>query len=53
MHEELELLVIRGRERGASAGLRGLRLQIALARGEVVWRWPATVSAMPSTWLPA
>jgi class 3 adenylate cyclase len=36
MHEELELLVIRGRERGASAGLRGLRLQIALARGEVV-----------------
>ena len=36
MHEELELLVIRGRERGASAGLRGLRLQVALARGEVV-----------------
>ena len=26
----------RGRERGASAGLRGLRLQVALARGEVV-----------------
>jgi class 3 adenylate cyclase len=36
MHEELELLVSRGRERGASAGLRGLRLQVALARGEVV-----------------
>jgi adenylate cyclase len=36
MHEELELLVIRGRERGASAGLRGLRLQVGLARGEVV-----------------
>ena len=36
MHEELEQLVIRGRERGASAGLRGLRLQVALARGEVV-----------------
>ena len=36
MHEELEQLVSRGRERGASAGLRGLRLQVALARGEVV-----------------
>jgi adenylate cyclase len=36
MHEELERLVLRGRERGASAGLRGLRLQVALARGEVV-----------------
>ena len=36
MHDELEQLVIRGRERGASAGLRGLRLQVALARGEVV-----------------
>ena len=36
MHEELELLVTRGRERGASAGLRGLRLQVALACGEVV-----------------
>mgnify|MGYP000143164008 CR=1 FL=1 len=36
MHEELEGLVSRGRERGASAGLRGLRLQVALARGEVV-----------------
>jgi class 3 adenylate cyclase len=36
MHEELETLVSRGREHGASAGLRGLRLQVALARGEVV-----------------
>jgi len=36
MHDDLELLVDRGRERGASAGLRGLRLQVALARGEVV-----------------
>jgi class 3 adenylate cyclase len=36
MHEELERLVSRGRERGASPGLRGLRLQVALARGEVV-----------------
>ena len=36
MHEDLEQLVSRGRERGASAGLRGLRLQVALARGEVV-----------------
>jgi class 3 adenylate cyclase len=36
MHEELEALVSRGRERGASPGLRGLRLQVALARGEVV-----------------
>ena len=36
MHDALEGLVVRGRERGASAGLRGLRLQVALARGEVV-----------------
>jgi len=36
MHEELDRLVSRGRERGASAGLRGLKLQVALARGEVV-----------------
>ena len=36
MHEDLDHLVTRGRERGASAGLRGLRLQVALARGEVV-----------------
>ena len=36
MHEELDRLVSRGREHGASAGLRSLRLQVALARGEVV-----------------
>src|SRR5262245_50729926 len=36
MHDALERLVSRGRERGASAGLRVLRLQVALARGEVV-----------------
>jgi len=36
MHEALDQLVSRGRERGASAGLRGLRLQVALARGEIV-----------------
>lgn len=36
MQESLDLLVSRGRERGASAGLRGLRLQVALARGEIV-----------------
>jgi class 3 adenylate cyclase len=36
MHDELEHLVSRGSEHGASAGLRGLRLQVALARGEVV-----------------
>ncbi len=36
MHDELDRLVLRGSERGASAGLRGLRLQVALARGEVV-----------------
>ena len=36
MHEALELLVTRGRERGASPGLRSLRLQVGLARGEVV-----------------
>jgi class 3 adenylate cyclase len=36
MHEALEVLVSRGREHGASPGLRGLRLQVALARGEVV-----------------
>ena len=36
MHEDLDAMVTRGRERGASAGLRGLRLQVALARGEVV-----------------
>ncbi len=36
MHEALEQLVARGNQRGASAGLRGLKLQVALARGEVV-----------------
>ncbi|MDT7835412.1 adenylate/guanylate cyclase domain-containing protein [Aquabacterium sp. OR-4] len=36
MHDELDQLVSRGRERGASAGLRGLKLQVALARGEIV-----------------
>lgn len=36
MHEELEDLVLRGHARGASTGLRGLRLQVAIARGEIV-----------------
>jgi class 3 adenylate cyclase len=36
MHEVLEALASRGHERGASLGLRALRLQVALARGEVV-----------------
>lgn len=36
MHEALEQLVSRGRQRGASAGLRALRLQLAMAHGEVV-----------------
>ena len=36
MHELLEGMVSRGNERGASSGLRALRLQVALARGEVV-----------------
>ena len=36
MHDLLEGMVSRGSERGASAGLRALRLQIGLARGEVV-----------------
>jgi hypothetical protein len=36
MHELLEGMVSRGSERGASSGLRGLRLQLGLARGEVV-----------------
>jgi adenylate cyclase len=36
MHDLLDAMVTRGRERGASAGLRSLRLQVALARGEVV-----------------
>jgi class 3 adenylate cyclase len=36
MHDLLEGMVSRGSERGASSGLRALRLQVALARGEVV-----------------
>jgi len=36
MHDALERLVSRGREHGASPGLRALRLQVALACGEVV-----------------
>jgi class 3 adenylate cyclase len=36
MHDLLDAMVTRGNERGASSGLRGLRLQVALARGEVV-----------------
>ncbi|MDP1901203.1 MAG: adenylate/guanylate cyclase domain-containing protein [Rubrivivax sp.] len=36
MHDLLEAMVCRGSERGASSGLRALRLQVALARGEVV-----------------
>jgi adenylate cyclase len=36
MHDALENLVQRGSAHGASTGLRGLRLQVALARGEIV-----------------
>jgi adenylate cyclase len=36
MHDALDDLVSRGRAHGASQGLRSLRLQVALARGEVV-----------------
>jgi len=36
MHEVLDGIVSKGSERGASPGLRALRLQIGLARGEVV-----------------
>jgi class 3 adenylate cyclase len=36
MHEVLEGIVLKGSERGASSGLRALRLQIGMARGEVV-----------------
>ena len=36
MHERLDGMVTRGSERGASSGLRGLKLQVGLARGEVV-----------------
>ena len=36
MHEVLAGIVSRGSERGASSGLRALRLQVAVSRGEVV-----------------
>lgn len=36
MHEVLERIVSRGKQHGASLGLRALRMQVALARGEVV-----------------
>jgi class 3 adenylate cyclase len=36
MHDVLETIVQKGSERGASSGLRALRLQIGVARGEVV-----------------
>jgi hypothetical protein len=36
MHEVLAGIVARGTERGASSGLRALRLQVAVSRGEVV-----------------
>jgi adenylate cyclase len=36
MHDVLETMVSRGQERGASSGLRALRLQVAMAYGEVV-----------------
>jgi class 3 adenylate cyclase len=36
MHDLLEGMVNRGSERGASAGLKGLRMQVGVARGEVV-----------------
>ncbi|MFN7882034.1 MAG: FHA domain-containing protein, partial [bacterium] len=36
MHDVLEVIAMRGSERGASSGLRALRLQIGIARGEIV-----------------
>ncbi|MBI3155848.1 MAG: adenylate/guanylate cyclase domain-containing protein [Burkholderiales bacterium] len=36
MHDVLDSMVRRGGERGASSGLRGLKLQVTLARGEIV-----------------
>jgi adenylate cyclase len=36
MHEVLADIVSRGQQRGASSGLRSLRLQVAVSRGEVV-----------------
>ena len=36
LHEALESIVARGQQRGSSPGLRVLRLQVAIAHGEVV-----------------
>ncbi len=36
MQEKLEAMARRGHQRGASSGLRGLNLQVTLARGEIV-----------------
>ena len=36
MHDALEQLVSRAGQRGASSGLRALKVQIGIARGEVV-----------------
>jgi adenylate cyclase len=36
MHDALDEIASRGGERGASSGLRALRLQVAMARGELV-----------------
>lgn len=36
MHDELDALAARGRHRGSPAGLRALKLQVTMARGEVV-----------------
>jgi class 3 adenylate cyclase len=36
MHDMLDRVVTRGKNQGASPGLRALRMQVALARGEVV-----------------
>jgi class 3 adenylate cyclase len=36
MHDALDVIVSRGQQRGASSGLKALRLQVALARGEIV-----------------
>ena len=52
MHEALAAIVSRGSERGASSGLRGLRLQVAVSRGEVVeddWESP-TLGAWGLGW---
>ena len=52
MQDTLERLVTRGSEHGASAGLRALRLQVALARGELS-RWAVIASVTRSTSRPA